>query len=128
MEGQLEPILYFFTAEERETIRITAREPTRGIIYDRNGKALATNATVPEIGVVPGQLGDDKDGVIKKLANMLDMEKEDIEKQLSASWVTGRFIRSPEKSEAWQHRASQKSDLSPRGFEAGYAVKILSLR
>lgn len=43
---------------------------------------------MPEIGVVPGQLGDDKDGVIKKLANMLDMEKEDIEKQLSASWVT----------------------------------------
>ncbi|MGG1546861.1 penicillin-binding transpeptidase domain-containing protein [Bacillus paralicheniformis] len=82
------PSFIFSQLKEGETIRITAKEPARGIIYDRNGKKLATNATVPEIGVVPGQLGDDKDGVIKKLANMLDMEKEDIEKQLSASWVT----------------------------------------
>ncbi|MFG5456440.1 NTF2-like N-terminal transpeptidase domain-containing protein, partial [Enterococcus faecalis] len=49
----------FSQLKKGETIRITAKEPTRGIIYDRNGKALATNATVPEIGVVPGQLGDD---------------------------------------------------------------------
>ncbi|KJD51928.1 penicillin-binding protein, partial [Bacillus amyloliquefaciens] len=74
------PSFIFSQLKEGETIRITAKEPARGIIYDRNGKKLATNATVPEIGVVPGQLGDDKDGVIKKLANMLDMEKEDIEK------------------------------------------------
>lgn len=81
------PSFIFSQLKEGETIRITASEPARGNIYDRNGKALATNATVPEIGVVPGELGDDKDGVLKKLANMLDMEKKDIEKQLSAGWV-----------------------------------------
>lgn len=96
MESQLEPILYFSQLKEGETIRITAKEPARGIIYDRNGKKLATNATVPEIGVVPGQLGDDKDGVIKKLANMLDMEKK-TSKTAVRKLGDGRIIRSLEK-------------------------------
>ncbi|MCY8405619.1 penicillin-binding transpeptidase domain-containing protein [Bacillus sonorensis] len=81
------PSFIFSQLKKGETIRITAKEPVRGSIYDRNGKALATNATVPEIGVVRGELGDDKDGVLKKLAGILDMKKEDIEKQLSAEWV-----------------------------------------
>ncbi|MEC3606818.1 penicillin-binding transpeptidase domain-containing protein [Bacillus glycinifermentans] len=81
------PSFIFSQLKKGETVRITAEEPVRGNIYDRNGKALATNAKVPEIGVVRGELGDHKDAVLKKLAGLLDMEKGDIEKQLSASWV-----------------------------------------
>ena len=96
MEGQLEPILYFSQLKKGETIRITAKEPTRGIIYDRNGKALATNATVPEIGVVPGQLGDDKDGVIKSSRTCLIWKRRH-RKTAVRKLGDGRFIRSPEK-------------------------------
>lgn len=46
-------------------------EPKRGQIYDKNGKGLAVNTDVPEIGIVPGELGDKKEKVIKELAKNL---------------------------------------------------------
>ncbi|WP_423408461.1 penicillin-binding transpeptidase domain-containing protein [Heyndrickxia sp. MSNUG] len=59
----------------------------RGAILDREGNGLAINGTALQIGVVPGEMGEQKDQIIKKLAGMLDMSEEQINKALNASWV-----------------------------------------
>ncbi|MFP9036145.1 penicillin-binding transpeptidase domain-containing protein, partial [Enterococcus faecalis] len=52
-----------------------------------NGKGLAVNTDVPEIGIVPGELGDKKEKVIKELAKKLDLTEDDIKKKLDQGWV-----------------------------------------
>ncbi|NPC92310.1 penicillin-binding transpeptidase domain-containing protein [Bacillus sp. WMMC1349] len=81
------PSFIFSQLKKGETVKVSAKEPVRGTIYDRNDKALATNTEVPEIGVVPEKLGSNKEQVLKNLSKLLDIELADIEKQLSAGWV-----------------------------------------
>lgn len=59
----------------------------RGSILDRAGNGLAINGTALQIGVVPDQMGEKKDQVITKLAVLLDLSEEQINKALNASWV-----------------------------------------
>jgi penicillin-binding protein 3 len=59
----------------------------RGSILDRAGNGLAINGTAPQIGVVPGELGAQKEQTIKKLAELLDMSEEQINKAMNAGWV-----------------------------------------
>jgi penicillin-binding protein 3 len=59
----------------------------RGSILDREGNGLAINGTALQIGVVPGQLGEKKAETIPKLAELLDMSEDQINKALNASWV-----------------------------------------
>ncbi|MGG3573151.1 penicillin-binding transpeptidase domain-containing protein [Bacillus gobiensis] len=82
------PSFLFSQLNEGETIQIAANEPKRGQIFDRNGQPLAINATVNEIGVVPGQLGSEKEKVITELSKELKMTSESIETLLAANWVT----------------------------------------
>ena len=59
----------------------------RGSILDRGGNGLAINGTAVQVGVVPGELGEQKDQTIAKVAELLDMSKEQINKAMSAGWV-----------------------------------------
>ncbi|RSD27107.1 penicillin-binding transpeptidase domain-containing protein [Mesobacillus subterraneus] len=59
----------------------------RGSILDRAGNGLAINGTAVQVGVVPGQMGDKKDETIAKLAELLDMTEEQINKAMNAGWV-----------------------------------------
>jgi penicillin-binding protein 3 len=59
----------------------------RGSILDHEGNGLAINGTALQIGVVPGQLGEKKAETITKLAELLDMSEDQINKALNASWV-----------------------------------------
>ncbi|WP_079506366.1 penicillin-binding transpeptidase domain-containing protein [Mesobacillus jeotgali] len=59
----------------------------RGSILDRAGNGLAINGTAPQIGVVPGEMGEQKEQTIKKLAELLDMSEEQINKAMNAGWV-----------------------------------------
>jgi penicillin-binding protein 2 len=49
--------------------------PARGNIYDRNGLALAAEAEVVEIGVVPGEITDE-DAVLARLSAALSLSRE----------------------------------------------------
>jgi penicillin-binding protein 2 len=49
--------------------------PTRGNIYDRNGLALATEAEVVEIGVIPGLITDE-DAMLSYLSTALQLPRE----------------------------------------------------
>lgn len=53
----------------------------RGIIYDRNGVALATNRSVCTISVIHNQITD-AENVIKVLADVLEMDEETVRKRV----------------------------------------------
>jgi penicillin-binding protein 3 len=59
----------------------------RGSILDRAGNGLAINGTAVQVGVVPGKLGEPKEQTIMKLAELLDMSEEQINKAMNAGWV-----------------------------------------
>ena len=65
MEHRLESFFIFKQLSDDKTVQIANEEPKRGQIYDKDGKGLAVNTEVPEIGIIPGKLGKDKDSVIK---------------------------------------------------------------
>lgn len=80
--------LIFPQLGEDDKVRIETSKAKRGTIYDRNQIALAKEGPVISIGIVPGKLGDNRDGNIAQIARILGLTPEDIEKKLSASWVT----------------------------------------
>ena len=73
--------------EEGDKISLIVEQAKRGEILDRNGIGLAINGKVYEIGIVPQELGDDKQVVIAKVAELLQMSSEEIEKALNEKWV-----------------------------------------
>lgn len=82
-----DPSFIFKQLADDKTVQIMSIEPKRYQIYDENGKGLAVNTDVPEIGIVPGELGDKKEKVIKELAKKLDLTEDDIKKKLDQGWV-----------------------------------------
>lgn len=68
-------------------VRVETAKALRGNIYDRNGTILASQGTVSEVGLVPGKMGEDKENGVKRVAELLDMDVESIDKKLSASYV-----------------------------------------
>ncbi|MBC5637922.1 penicillin-binding transpeptidase domain-containing protein [Ornithinibacillus sp. BX22] len=68
-------------------IRISTTEPKRGDILDRNRLPLALNGIVYEVGIVPGQLGDNPEASKKKLASLLNISVASIDNALNESWV-----------------------------------------
>lgn len=79
--------LIFPSLQDDYKVRVETQSAQRGSIYDRNGTALATQGTVSEVGLVPGKMSEDRDSDISKLAELLDLNAEDIAKSLEASYV-----------------------------------------
>lgn len=69
-----------------DKVRVSTTQANRGEIYDRKGQLLAGIGVASSVGIVPGKL-EDKDSAIGKMAELLGIEKETIEKKLSAKWV-----------------------------------------
>jgi penicillin-binding protein len=72
--------------EQSDKIRVTTKQPRRGEIWDRNGSALALNGNAVSIGIIPQMMGQDKEPK-EQLSIALGINVEQIDKQLSASWV-----------------------------------------
>ncbi|MFD1849044.1 penicillin-binding transpeptidase domain-containing protein [Oceanobacillus bengalensis] len=68
-------------------IRFSTTTPTRGVIFDRNEMPLALNDEIFEVGIVPEKMTGDVEQSKKKIANLLGMSVESIDKKLNASWV-----------------------------------------
>ena len=58
-------------------IRVLPIAPTRGLIYDRNGKLLAENVPTYEITITPDQVKN-LDATLKRLKNLIGLSPEDI--------------------------------------------------
>ena len=83
--------LIFPVLSSTDKVRVSTTQAIRGEIVDRNGGVLAGKGIASSVGIVPGQL-EDKEDAIQKMAELLEMEPEDIEKKLSAQWVQDDFF------------------------------------
>ncbi|WP_044895445.1 penicillin-binding transpeptidase domain-containing protein [Bacillus alveayuensis] len=82
-----DPSLIFPQLDEGEKIQIVPEIPERGQIFDREGKPLAINGTLWEIGIVPGEMKEKRGEIIQQLSQLLKMSEAEIENKLSQSWV-----------------------------------------
>lgn len=107
-------------------VRIETKRGKRGDIVDRAGTVIATDGVVFNIGIVPGKL-DDKDATIDKIASLLSMSKDDINKKLNASYVTpDTFVPlklisqdDPNKDALFAINGVQKSNKTERIYPLG---------
>ncbi|MBO9600275.1 MAG: penicillin-binding transpeptidase domain-containing protein, partial [Cohnella sp.] len=81
------PSLIFPGMEEGDVVRVQHSGGERGEIVDRAGDGLAVNGTVPQLGIVPGKLGDDPEEAKASIAEKLGISVKDIDRKLGASWV-----------------------------------------
>ena len=79
--------LIFPSLQDGYKVQINTQTAARGSILDRNGQMLAGQGIVSEVGIVPGKLGEDKAGSVKKIAEILGMTEDNINEKLSASYV-----------------------------------------
>lgn len=89
----------------------------RGVITDRNGKELATNITTTSLVLIPNQIKN-KDEVSKKLADILDVSKEDMDKHVNKKTSMERVH--PEGRQLNYETAEKIRDLN---YDGVYLVK-----
>lgn len=78
--------LIFPNLTSADKVRVSTTQADRGEILDRNGRVLAGKGVASSVGIVPGKL-EDRDEAIQKMAELLEITPEIIEKKLSAQWV-----------------------------------------
>ena len=67
---------YFQALAHGNRVRIHAIAPTRGLIYDRDGRVLAQNLPAFQLALVPEQV-DDIDATLEALAEVIQIREED---------------------------------------------------
>lgn len=72
---------------EEDKVKVKTTTAQRGNIYDTKDILLAGKGTASSIGFVPGKMSDTKEEDITKVATLLDISVENINKMLSASYV-----------------------------------------
>ena len=70
-----------------DKVKVETLEAQRGSILDRNDNILAGNGTVSSVGIVPGKMSESREEDIAKIAELLDISTDSIQKALSASYV-----------------------------------------
>jgi len=78
--------MIFPQLNNQDKVKVTTLSAKRGEIYDRNGKLLAGEGLVSSVGLVPGKLNKEQQD-LERLAELLEIPVDNIEKKLEASWV-----------------------------------------
>lgn len=78
--------LIFPNLTATDKVSVSAIPADRGEILDRNGRVLAGKGTAASVGIVPGKM-ENRDEVITKTAELLEITPEAVEKKLAAKWV-----------------------------------------
>ena len=71
---------------EDDKVRVSVIQAQRGQILDRNGRMLAGKGVASSVGIIPGKLENRKKSIVR-IAKLLAIKPEDIEKELTAKWV-----------------------------------------
>jgi penicillin-binding protein 2 len=91
---QVSEFEYFAELAHGNRVRIHAVAPTRGLIYDRDGRVLAQNVPAFELAIIPEQI-DDMDATLAGLAEILQVRDEDIARFRSQLEQRRRFDSIP---------------------------------
>ena len=78
--------LIFPDLDVSDKVRVCTTQAARGSILDRNGRVLAGKGVASSVGIVPGKMRDRKE-TVQKIAALLNIKQETIEKKLSEQWV-----------------------------------------
>ena len=78
--------LIFPNLTATDKVRVSTIQADRGEILDRNGRVLAGKGIASSVGIVPGKMKD-REATIQKMAELLEITPETIEKKLSEQWV-----------------------------------------
>lgn len=81
-----EDALIFPGLRAGDKVRVSTIQAKRGEIQDRNGSVLAGKGTAVSAGIIPGKLEQNRKS-IAKIAKLLQLEPEAVEKKLAAKWV-----------------------------------------
>ena len=76
--------LIFPDLGKSDKVRVQTEEAKRGTIYDRRGKTMAGEGTAASVNIVPGKCSEDS---TERLAELIGLSVDTIEKKLGASWV-----------------------------------------
>lgn len=79
--------LIFPQLGKEDKVRVSTLPSQRGQILDRNGVVLAGQGNVYSAGLVLGKMSENKESDIAKIAELLEVSTESINKALSASYV-----------------------------------------
>lgn len=69
-----------------DSVRVSVKTAKRGRILDRNGNVLAGEGVATSVGIVPGKMKDQNE-TVRRLAELLDMDRKSIETKLEAKWI-----------------------------------------
>lgn len=78
--------LIFPELQSTDKVKVSTTQAERGKILDRNDKILAGKGVASSVGIIPGKM-QEKETSIQKIAEILEIEPQTIEKKLSAKWV-----------------------------------------
>jgi len=129
------PTMIFPQLEGNEEVRVSSASPERGQIFDEKNKGLAVNGLAYEIGIVPGNLPENRDETIEKIAKILSMDVKEIEDKLSQSWVQPELFVPIKKIDPQQQElltelisipSIQKKDVPARFYPYGEAAAHLT--
>lgn len=70
-----------------DKVKVTKWKAKRGSIFDRNGAMLAGQGTALSVGFVPGKMSENPQQDIEKLAELLGVSAQTIQKKLEAKWI-----------------------------------------
>ncbi|MEH7520043.1 penicillin-binding transpeptidase domain-containing protein [Priestia megaterium] len=75
--------------QQGDRVKFVTQVATRGKIIDRNGRNLAENGYVQEMGIIPRRLGlgKEREQAIHHISKEFSISKEDILKKLDQRWV-----------------------------------------
>lgn len=79
--------MIFPELESADKVRVSLHPAKRGEILDRKGEVLAGPGTASLAGLVPGKMDTESKTDKSKIASLLNISEESIEKALSAKWV-----------------------------------------
>ncbi len=80
--------------QQGDRVKFVTQVATRGKIIDRNGRNLAENGYVQEMGIIPRQLGlgKEREQAIHHISKEFSISKEDILKKIKSEMGNGRQL------------------------------------
>ncbi|MBL0145159.1 MAG: penicillin-binding protein 2 [Chitinophagaceae bacterium] len=99
--------------------------PDRGIVYDRNGKAILQNTTIYDLMVIPGKI---KGTDTFALCNILGIDTAEFKKRIIAAILKNKSYRASVFEALLSNEKMAKLNESMFKFEPGYYLQQRSVR